>query len=525
MAPIPCDFHVCEDTYLLTEAAICCFDDMKAKKSMKSFRTRVGRVGCIVTLALGGLGVHAAAEEDSSQREQDLMALIESLRERVTALEAQQAVSNETEDGSLDKRLEALETAVDQKEALRDDDFRVYWKKSLRLETGDGQAKLKLGGQIHNDWYWYGQDHSFRDITDQEDGTELRRARVYVSGTLYENLRFKAQYDFADGDADFKSVWIELTKVPGVQNIRVGQFKEPFSLEERVADNDMTFMERALPNAFAPSRNTGAMVHGAYLGEPGEARLTTALGVFRTTDSYGNDATDGGYAGTARVTGLPWYEDGGRRLLHLGLGYTHRNVGDTLRIRQRPESHGADRLVDTGNMNVHDMDAGVVEAALVYGPFSLQGEYFLNHVNTADRGDRDFDGFYVQASYTLTGEHRPYKNSEGEFGRIVPRNNFRIHGDERGWGAWEIALRYSAIDLDDGHTRFTDRLLDLSREIRGGEEQNLTVGLNWYLNPNSRVMLNYIHANIENNNLGTGRFWRDRDYDLDILQSRFQVTF
>ena len=86
-------------------------------------------------------------------------------------------------------------------------------------------------------------------------------------------------------------------------------------------------------------------------------------------------------------------------------------------------------------------------------------------------------------------------------------------------------MRYSAIDLDDGHTRFTDRILERSREIRGGEERNLTVGLNWYLNPNSRVMLNYIHATIENNNLGTGRFWRDRDYDLDIVQTRFQVAF
>lgn len=491
---------------------------------MNAMGTRVGRVGCVVILAILGSG-HWAAADESTQREDELMAVIESLKERVAALEAQQVDAQSPADSELNARVSALESAAETGKATKEQDFRVYWKKSLRLETGDGQAKLKLGGQIHNDWYWYGQDHRFRDIVDLEDGTELRRARVYISGTLYENLRFKAQYDFAGGDADFKSVWIELTKVPGVQNIRVGQFKEPFSLEERVADNDMTFMERALPNAFAPSRNTGAMIHGAYLGETGDERLTTALGLFRTTDSYGNDATDGGYAGTARITGLPWYDDGGRRLLHLGLGYTHRNVGDTLRIRQRPESHGADRLVDTGTMNVDDMDGAVLEAALVYGPFSLQGEYFFNRVNTVDRGDRDFDGFYVQASYALTGEHRPYKNSEGEFGRIVPKHNFRVHGDTRGWGAWEIALRYSAIDLDDGHTRFGDRLRELSREIRGGEERNLTVGLNWYLNPNSRVMLNYIRAHIENNNLGTGRYGRNGDYDLDILQSRFQVAF
>ena len=399
---------------------------MKAKKHMKSMGICVGRVGCFAVLALAGLGLHAAAEE-ASPRDKELMVLIESLKERVSALEAQQASPPSPANSGFNERVEALETAIDARKEREDSDFRVFWKKSLRLETGDGQAKLKLGGQIHNDWYWYGQDHQFRDIIDLEDGTELRRARLYVSGTFYENLRFKAQYDFADGDADFKSVWIELTKVPGVQNIRVGQFKEPFSLEERVADNDMTFMERANPNVFAPSRNTGAMIHGAYLGEPGQERLTTALGVFRTADSYGNDATDGGYAGTARITGLPWYEDGGRRLLHLGLGYTRRNVGDTLRIRQRPESHGANQLVDTGTMNVRHIDGAVLEGALVYGPFSLQGEYFLNQVNTVNRGDRDFDGFYVQASYALTGEHRPYKNSEGEFGRVVPNHNFRIH--------------------------------------------------------------------------------------------------
>lgn len=455
-----------------------------------------------------------AYAQEPTAREKELMAIIESLEKRVAALEEKAANDEETrpaaENADEDVEAPAAGTAGAPLE------FRSYWDDGLQFETPGGQAQLKIGGRIHNDWFWFDQDRSLQRMADQEDGTEFRRARLYLSGAVYENLQFKFQYDFAGGDADFEDVYLELNQLPAVHNLRIGQFKEPFSLEELTSSNNVTFMERALPNTFAPGRGTGAMIHRAFLGAPGAQRLTAAAGIFRPTDDFGNDSDDGGYAGTARITGLPWYRDGGRKLLHLGASYTHRNVDENLRIRQRPEAHGSDRFVDTGDFDVDTVDSYVLEGALVHGPFSLQSEYFASAVDTELRGDRDFDGFYVQASYLLTGEHRPYEHADGAFGGVVPRENFIWFGADRGWGAWELALRYSSIDLHDGRNDFLERIARVNRAVRGGEEDNFTVGLNWYLNPNARIMWNYVHAELDSDVY---------DGDLGIFQTRFQLAF
>lgn len=456
--------------------------------------------------------------EELTERERELMVIIESLKERVTALEERNAAAAPAAEptGELKERVEALETAVEDKKEAAANDFRVYWKDGLNLDTQDGSTKLKLGVLIHHDWFWYDQDRAQQRQVDLEDGVEFRRARLYLSGKIYDNLNFKTEYDFEEGDADFKDVYLELTGVPALQNIRVGHFKEPFSMEELSSDNDIPLMERSLPNIFAPSRNAGIMVHGGFLGEAKKERLTAAAGIFRTTDDYGNDANDGGYSGTVRVSGLPWYANDGHQLVHLGAGYTHRNPEDITRIRQRPEAHDAIRFVDTGEFEVEDIDAVSLEAAMLYGPLTLQGEYFFNDVNTRNLGNRNFSGYYVQASYMLTGESRPYKNSAGVFDRIKPKHNFKLGGEDAGWGAWELALRYSNIDLNDGHTDFIDSLLGRQDEIRGGEENNFTVGLNWHLNPSARIMWDYTHADLDS------PIYRG---NLNIFQTRFQLAF
>lgn len=484
------------------------------EKKMKSAK-RIGiSASCAVLLALVSISANA---QELTDREKEMMAVIEALKERVSALEEKAATPKaEQPEGPLSDRVEALESKVAAGGTPAPNDFRVFWKNGLNMETTDGETKLKIGGRIHNDWFWFDQDRSLQRTADQEDGAEFRRARLYLSGTIYENINFKGEYDFAGGDADFKEVYIEMTDIPGVQNLQVGHFKEPFSLEELTSDNDTTFMERALPVVFAPSYNTGAMIHGAFLGEKKRERLTAALGFFRTSDDYGNSKDDGGYSGTIRVTGLPWYAEDGRKLLHLGASYTHRNPGDTVRIRQRPEANGADRFVDTGEFDVEDLDSIALETALVYGSLSVQGEYFYNDVNTRHTGNREFDGYYIEASYLLTGEHRSYKNASGAFGGITPNRNFNLHGEDRGWGAWEVALRYSTIDLNDGRNSFLDRAFERTNQIRGGEEDNVTVGLNWYLNPNTRVMWNYVHANIDSDVY---------DGDLNVFQTRFQLAF
>jgi phosphate-selective porin OprO/OprP len=189
----------------------------------------------------------------------------------------------------------------------------------------------------------------------------------------------------------------------------------------------------------------------------------------------------------------------GRQLLHLGLSYGHKfRNNDPVRFRQRPEAHLSPvRFVDTASFASDGIDLINPEVALVYGPFSLQGEYLHAFAQASEAKDPDFDGVYVYGSYFLTGENRVYKTSDGAFDRVNPSQNFDGNG---GLGAWEVGLRYSHLDFDEN-------------DFSAGELGDLTVGINWYLNPNVRFMWNYVLADLDD--VG----------DTNIFQTRFQVDF
>ncbi len=389
----------------------------------------------------------------------------------------------------------ALAQSDEGAEKKEDSSFKVQWKDGLRLETSDKSFEVQIGGRIHNDWaFMEGAEALDEQFGEFEDGTEFRRARLSISGLMYEKVEFKTQLDFATGSAAFRDVYLGLRKLPAVGNIRFGQFKEPLGLEEQASSNFLTFMERSLANALVPSRHTGIMIHDRELGE----RVSWALGVFKDTNDVGLATGDENYAITGRVTGLPWFEEEGRRLLHLGLAYSRRNTASEFRFRERPETHLAPRLVDTGIFPAEALNLVGTETAVVFGPASLQAEYVRSDSDAGTPLDPSFDGFYVYGSFFITGEHRSYRPSEAAFTRIHPRESFLSKSG--GPGAWEVAVRYSKLDLDDA-------------PIQGGELKDWTAGLNWYLNPNSRIMWNYVRADLENR--GTA----------DIFQMRFQVDF
>ena len=408
----------------------------------------------------------------------------------VAPLAAQQEEMED--DVSLEERVTELEAALAEGDGEDEDDgWEMTWNNGFRLNGPDGDVQLKFGGRIQNDWAWYSADDELEAAAGElEDGTEFRRARLFFEGELYERVEFKAQYDFAGGDPEFKDVYLGLIGLPAVGGLRVGHFKEPYSLEEQTSSKYLTFLERSLANeAFSPSRNSGFMLHR------GEERYTWALGLFRDTDDFGDAVERDEVNLTGRVTGLPWYAEDGRSLVHLGLSVSEREpTDDTLRFRSRPESHLAPRVVDTGSFDADGLTVVDVEAAVVQGPLSVQGEYFQAAVDALAGDDPDFDSFYVLGSWFLTGEHRPYDG--GAFGRVKPANPWR----DGGLGAWEIALRYSTLDLTDGG-------------IEGGEVDDVTFGLNWYPFANVRWMANYVLSDVD----GVG--------EMDAFQMRFQVDF
>ncbi|OCC14174.1 Phosphate-specific outer membrane porin OprP [Dissulfuribacter thermophilus] len=384
----------------------------------------------------------------------------------------------------------------------------VYWKNGLRIKSADNRYKIKIGGRLQSDFAVIGADDDLDRLfpSFEGHGSEFRRARIQIAGTVYENVAFKWQYDFASGSVHFKNVWIELKHIPYVGKFRVGHFKEPFSLEELTCSKYLTFLERALPNTFAAGYNTGFMLHNAEFNK----RMTWAVGLFFDTDGQGksfNNFSDTDL--TARITVLPWLAENGRKLLHLGFSYSHRfrddNGGNPIRFRERPEAHlSTVRLVDTGNIIADDVDLFNPEMVLIYGPLSIQAEYMYASVNSVTGSDPNFSGYYAYISYFLTGEHRHYVRSSGHFCRLTPNRNFDF--GKSGWGAWELVARYSYVDLDDNG-------------IQGGKENDVTLGANWYLNPNVRVMFNYVNANVDRKDLNLD------NGNANIFEARFQIEF
>ncbi len=372
-------------------------------------------------------------------------------------------------------------------------DWGTKWSNGFKVESSDKAFKLKFGGRIQADFTFASVDDV---LGETEDGFEFRRARLFMSGLIYERIEFKAQYDFTGGDADFKDMYI------GVKNnwgtLRFGHFKEYFSLEELTSSKYLAFIERSSPiEAFSPSRNSGIGVHG----KRGD-QLNWGFGLFYDADGFGVSTDEDKMNITGRVAFRPLFEEKGARMIHLGLSATQKDLGNggTFRFRARPEAHFTDRFVNTGSFGADSAFILDLEVAGVFGPIWFSGEYLQANVDSAGSGDPTFGGYSVQVGYYFTGEHRRYKTSSGGFDRQKPLENFLKDG---GIGAWEVALRISHLDLNDG-------------AVFGGEQDNYTLALNWYLNPATRMMVNYVHADVDQG---------DVEGDADHILLRWQVDF
>lgn len=363
-----------------------------------------------------------------------------------------------------------------------------------KKEAEAAKPTFRFTTQLQADSLHFGQDAANRaTVGDLQDGAVFRRARIGWFGE-YMLTEYRIEFDFAlAGRPTFLDVWVGLKDVPYLGRLKVGHFFEPFSLERLTPNRFLTFMERALiDQAFAPARNLGIVAPNH--NEP--QSLTWSVGLFRTnSDVFGDDLGDKGEkCVTGRVTWLPWYDEpaAGRYLLHLGAAYSFRDADDdTVRFRAQPEVRSQNTnpptqfLVDTLPISAHFFQLFGLEAAVVHGPFSIQGEYMYVPVDRIGGRDVAFYGAYLYASYFLTGEHRPYRRDVGYFDRVEPFEEFFLvhtaRGVRAGLGAWEAAARISYLNLSDW-------------DVRGGRLTELTCGLNWYMSRYLRLTMNYVHG-------------------------------
>jgi len=373
-------------------------------------------------------------------------------------------------------------------------DVEIKVKGGIAIKTHDGKFSTKLGGRVQADVATYsGQP-------EVGDGTEIRRARMYLQGIMYSDWGYKLQYDFASAGASGKGIADAYLSYNGFDNmaIKVGNFKDPFSLEQQTSSKFTLFTERALPAAFAAGRHIGALASTKH------QHWSLAGGVFadELTATNGDEhERDEGWGLGARASFAPINKIGS--VLHMGVGINYRDISNvgTIQFKQQAETHiSGVNIVDTGTINnVEDFLKVGLEVATVMGSFSAQAEYITTSVNRDDASDLDFDGWYVQTGYFFTGESRNYK--KGAFGSITPKAS----AGEGGIGAWELGLRYSTLDLVDD-------------DIDGGKADSVTLGLNWYATPTLRFSANYIDV------LDVKGGSHDRE-ELSVFQMRSQWAF
>lgn len=349
-------------------------------------------------------------------------------------------------------------------------DVKVQWKGAPELSSADGNFTAKLRGRVMTD-YW--AVSSSTDGVDYPSGSTLRAVRLGVEGKLGPLFAYKAEADFTGDSVTVKDAYLRYLGVEG-WTVTVGNQKPHFSLEHLTGLPRTTFMERALNNVFGFSESLGLAV--ATAGDNWSFGVT-AFGETPGTELDGDE----GYGISGRATFAPIAEKD--RHLHLGVSGYHKKITDdqTLRVRQRPEVRVfGTRLVDTRDLNAGGSSAAGVELAGGFGPFAAQGEYIWNWVDLDVGGTAKFDGAYVQASWFVTGESRPYDAKSGTHGRLRPAAAF----GEGGVGAFEVAARFSTLDLNDGL-------------IRGGKEENFTLGLNWYPTSYTRLAFNWVRFDVD----------------------------
>ncbi|WP_299592118.1 porin [uncultured Microbulbifer sp.] len=384
-------------------------------------------------------------------------------------------------------RLTLIVTTISTAPAVSANEDVANTKGQLEIQSRDGNLSASLGGMIHYDLYAFAPD-----IANPTSTTEFRRARIILKGKIYD-WQYVLEQDFAAGNtlSGFRNVYLARTFPSG--ELHIGQFKPFRSMTEMTNSNDYTMIER-------PFSGNGLYENRQFqqgIGWLGHTRcLTYGLMAFNLRDAAAPRNEGVGMAG--RTTWTPINDD--LRTIHFGTSVSFENANQNSEDlpaeidyagRRGPQQQLA---LTPGNTGAHVTTAGL-ELAGTYGPLyaqaeyvvaQYQGNYYLSEASFIHEfdapapfpcdpatgcyiRDQNLHSWYVQGSWMLTGEHKPYVKNRGVFKAAKPALN--------GWlgGTWEIALRYDVGE---------------NRDIPGLQASSTILGLNYYPSSNVRFMLN-----------------------------------
>ncbi len=399
----------------------------------------------------------------------------------------------------------------------------------LVFNTRNGPP-IELFGRIHLGYYAYPDvDQSVLPAVGGQplqDVFGLRRLRLGVQGDITDNMfyRFESEFAVLDNfdlvdDFRFRDAFIGFSNQPLFGQIFVGNQRRPYNLDQLNDSNENVFLDRSfIGNAFNNLNRRFGVSAANYTQN---LRWNWRYGVFNMQDIQ----QTGFYQGNdyqlelaSRLAGTPWYDEcsGGRGYWHVAASGAIRypdglNPNNASQYSSIPELVGPNFL-DTGIIAGAEQETLFgLETVLNFGPLQIGGEYMEAVVDrfSGFGSDLNYHGGYVYAAYMLTGEHMPWLRRWGTLGRVQPFENFFTIRDcegqvQRGLGAWQIAARYSYLDLND-------------EEIVGGRGEALTLGLNWFWNRNARMQFNYVDGQLSREPLAVGSY--------DLFGVNFQVFF
>ncbi len=393
------------------------------------------------------------------------------------------------------------------------------------ISSADGRNSLSVRAIVQGDLGHYAQDPAGTLATDYRrgstgatanretngardlsDGFNFRRARIGVEGLLARDFNYRFVIELAgagtEGPTRINDAWIAYNGWAPL-SFQVGAFSPPANLEDATTPEDQLFIERS--SAAELSRTLGGADGRLGLG----VRSSGArwFGALTLTSRTVNDAEvfDSQTALVGRAAGLLLTSEdynlllggSGTYVLHppdLGADATGARYG--IRFRDRPELRlDSTRLIDTGSINARHAYAAGVEFGANWHNFFLQGEnywYGIERARPTTASDPHFSGYYIEGSWVITGEPHRYNAATASFQNPRPRVPFSTGN---GWGAWELALRYSHVDLN--YLEGDPGAAATASSVRGGEQSVFSLGLNWYLNANLKFLLDYSHVKVD----------------------------
>lgn len=372
-------------------------------------------------------------------------------------------------------------------------------------------SRLQIDGAIYNE-----------NLNEMSNGTVFRRLTFALKAVLWKDWQAEFDMDFGeDVDVDpqtsLRDMWVQYTFPTFNLSLRVGNFKEPFGLENLNSSRLLTFLERtAVTNAFRIGRRVGASAR--YWTDYGQ--ITGAIMGHEAGLRVDKGQQDEGWSSALRVSVAPINNFGEN--LHIGVSGAYKipdvvseYKANTIEISARTETYVFDpKLLHTGEIfDVNYYNRFGAELLYVNGPFYFQSEYMGAAIKRW-YGDTKYaqlnvnpniylQGGYAMATWMLTGETHYYYVDEGEVGPIEkPKNS---------WGAIELAARYSITNLNDP-----------AADITGGQSNQVMLGINYYPNINIKLQFNYSFVNLDEYADRKGNLYGNDDHSF--FQMRVQAS-